>query len=201
MSPLGIGSTLFSLLSSGSSSQSTASTSTATRAANSDFSSSLSLRMASMQAQSVNSLIGSVFSNSNATTGNFDFFTGTQSGSNDLLSQLGQSSTTAGLSASGRNLSLTDPESAYKMMSLINSQDSTYKAQFAELSEMEKAVAGMQQAGQTLGTTDVTMSNEAITAKLQEFAGKYNDWVNRFDGSVKANGVLAGTQAAEISLY
>jgi hypothetical protein len=205
MSPLGIGSTLFSLLSSGSASQSAASTGTtsssATRTAASDFSSSLSLRMASMQAQSVNSLIGSVFNNSNATAGNFDFLSGTQSSSNDLLSQLGLSSTTSGLSATGRNLMLTDPESAYKMMSLINSQDNTYKAQFAELSEMEKAVAGMQQAGQTLATTDASMSNEAITSKLQEFASKYNDWVNRFDGSVKANGVLAGTQAAEISLY
>ena len=204
MSPLGIGSTLFSLLSSGSSTQSTASNSTASGTASgasaSDFSSSLSLRMASIQAQSVNSLIGSVFNTGNATTGNFDFLTGTQSSSNDLLSQLGQSSTTSGLSATGRNLLLTDPESAYKMMSLINTQDTTYKAQFAELSDMEKAVAGMQQAGQTLATTDATMSNEAITAKLQEFANKYNDWVTRFDGSVKTGGVLAGTQAAEVSL-
>ena len=36
---------------------------------------------------------------------------------------------------------------------------------------------------------------------MQAFAGKYNEWINRFDSSVKGDGVLAGTQAAEISLY
>ncbi|MBV5336915.1 MAG: flagellar filament capping protein FliD, partial [Deltaproteobacteria bacterium] len=53
----------------------------------------------------------------------------------------------------------------------------------------------------TLAEVDPTMSNEAITTRLQEFANKYNEWSTRFEGTVQTGGVLAGTQAAEISLY
>lgn len=203
MSTLGIGSTLLSLFNTGSSTQSVAQQSNLKTASSSDFSSSLAVQMASMRAQTVNSLIGSVFSDSNTTTSSpFDFLTGTQSGSTDPLSQLGQSTATQGLSATGRNLSLFDPQSAYSMMSVINSQDAIYKAQYSELSEMKTAVSGMQQEGLTLAAgTDATMTNEAITTQLQEFASKYNEWSTRFEGSVKSGGVLAGTQAAEISLY
>ncbi|MFZ4538292.1 flagellar filament capping protein FliD [Propionivibrio sp.] len=207
MSPIGIASSLFGLLqssSTGSASQSsqTGTMNTAT-AVSGDFSSSLTLRMAALKAQSVNSLLGSVFDDGKASS-SLDFLTGagsTQSGSTDPLSMLGLSTTTQGLSPTGRNLSLFNPESAYGMMSVINSKDVTYKAQFSELSEMKTAVAGMQQAGQTLGSVSGSMGNAAITAQLQEFAGKYNDWIKRFDGTVKSDGVLAGTQAAEISLY
>jgi hypothetical protein len=158
-----------------------------------DFSSSLALRMATLQAQSVTSLIGSVFSGG-STSSAFDFLngmTGTQS----------DSTAHQGLSATGRNLSLFDPESAYTMMSVINNNDVTYKAQFSELSEMKTAVATMQQAGQTLGSVNESMDNEAIKSQLQAFAVKYNEWINRFDGTVKSGGLLDGTQAAEISLY
>ena len=86
-------------------------------------------------------------------------------------------------------------------MSVINTKDVTYKAQFSELSEMGTLVSGMQQAGQALGGVSALMDNEAIESQLQAFAAKYNDWVTRFDGTVKNNGLLAGTQAAEISLY
>ena len=198
MSPLGIASTLFGLFQSGQSSNATKTDSS--RPDNDDFSSSLAVRMASLQAQSVNTLLGSVLGDSSNT---FDFLTGTsgkQSSSSDLMTLLGVN-TSSGLSASGRNLSLFDPESGYQMMSAINSKDVTYKAQFAELSEMKTAVAGMQQAGQTLGGLSESLDNAAIKTSLQTFANKYNDWIKRFDGTVKSDGVLAGTQAAEISLY
>lgn len=198
MSPLGIASTLFGLFQSG---QTGTTTKTASSSSDSgDFSSSLAVRMASLQAQSVNTLIGSVLGGSKASN-TFDFLTGTsakQSASSDLMSLLGVN---AGLSASGRNLSLFDPESGYRMMSDINSKDVSYKAQFAELSEMKTAVAGMQQASQTLGSVNEALDNAAIKTQLQTFADKYNDWIKRFDGTVKSDGVLAGTQAAEISLY
>ena len=107
-----------------------------------------------------------------------------------------------GLSATGRNLSLFDPESAFSMMSRINSLDVTYKAQFSELSEMKTAVSEMKEAGQTLGdAVDSTSENAAITSQLQTFVSKYNEWVAGFEATVKSDGVLAGTQAAEISLY
>ncbi len=207
MSPLGIASTLYSLyktVSGDSANKSMPAISNQTaQSGYGDFSSSLAVRMASFQAQSVNTLLDSVFSGSKASN-SFDIFTGTsgsKTNASDSLSFLGLSNNTQGLSASGRNLSLFDPESAYKMMSVINNKDVTYKAQFSEMSEMKSAVAAMQQAGQTLAGNGVSTDNEAIKAQLQAFATKYNDWINRFDPTVKSGGVLAGTQAAEISLY
>ncbi len=207
MSPLGIASTLFSLFNTvngDSASKATPATSSLNGSSESgDFSSSLAVRMASFQAQSVNTLLNSV-SSSGKSINAFDALTGTSSTQNktsDPLSFLGLSNSPLGLSASGRNLSLFDPESAYKMMSVINNKDVTYKAQFSEMSEMKTAVATMQQAGQTLAGNSTSTDNESIKAQLQTFATKYNDWINRFDPTVKSGGVLAGTQAAEISLY
>ena len=213
MSPFGIASTLFSLLPTSDTSRATQPSQTKA-ASGTDFSSSLTLRMAALQAQSVNLLIGSTNA-SDKTSSGLDFLMGVNNPSNntsnnasssstDPFSLLGISTSTTGassLSASGRNLSLFNPESAYSMMSIINSDDVTYKAQFSELSDMKTAVASMQQAGQTLGTIGGSLDNEAIKSRLQDFVGKYNDWIKRFDGTVKSGGVLAGTQAAEVSLY
>ena len=207
MSPITIASTLFSLAQSigiGSSSQSnkTETGRSATRPSE-DFSSSLELRMAALQAQSVNSLLGSVFNGGKASS-SLDFLTNankTASATSDPLSLIGFSTSTRGLSPGGRNLSLFDPESAYRMMSVINNKDVTYKAQFSELSDMKTNVSIMQQAGQALGKVSESMDNEAIKTELQTFAGKYNEWIKRFDSTVKSDGLLAGTQAAEISLY
>lgn len=104
-----------------------------------------------------------------------------------------------GLSASGRNLSLFDPESGYRMMSEINWRDVNYKAQFAEMSAMKEGVAALRQAAASLGGVDA--SADAIKARLQDFVRQYNDWVGRFEGTTQAGGVLAGTQAAEVSLH
>ena len=88
------------------------------------------------------------------------------------------------------------------MMSHINSLDATYKAQFSELSEMKKAVSEMKEAGRALGdTVDAASENTAIANQLQTFVTTYNEWVAEFEATVKGDGVLAGTQAAEISLY
>ena len=197
MSPIGIASTLFSLFQSvkGSSTSTEQSTSRSNSASNSsDFSSSLALRMATLQAQSANALTGAAANGTNAASG-LDFL---------INSKLGlQSGATGipGLSVSGRNMSLFDPESAYKMMTNINNKDVIYKAQFSEMSDMKSAVASLEQAGKALGGVNQSFDNEAIKTQLQAFAGKYNEWVNRFDSTVKGGGVLAGTQAAEISLY
>ena len=206
MSPFTIASTIFSLAKSfgiGNTSQSnnTETVRSGTKASE-DFSSSLELRMAALQAQSV-TLLGSVF-NGGKTSSSLDFLTGTNnktSGSSDPFSLPGSSMSAQGLSTSGRNVSLFDPESAYRMMSVINNKDVTYKAQFSELSAMKTNVSIMQQAGQTLGKVSGSMDNEAIKTELQAFAGQYNEWIKRFDGTVKTDGLLAGTQAAEISLY
>ena len=196
MSPLGIASTLFSLVQSSQSdsTQSTQTTKNADSASNdSDFSSSLAVRMATLQAQSINMLIGSS-SSGNTASSSLDFLTNSSHGMQS------SSSAIPGLSAGGRNLSLFDPESAYTMMTNINNKDVTYKAQFSEMSDMKTAVASMQQAGNTLSNVSESFDSEAIKTQLQAFAGKYNEWINRFDNTVKSGGVLAGTQAAEVSL-
>lgn len=170
---------------------------------NEDFSSSLALRLATLQAQSANVLINS------ASTGNQESILGLLNGlrseptaSVNALSQYGTTAVQVkSLSASGRNLALSDPESAYKMMTVINSDDVTYKAQFAELSDMKTALADMQRIGSSLGSITDSLDGATVTSRLQDFVGKYNDWINRFEGSVTSGGVLTGTQAAEVSLH
>lgn len=203
MSPFSIASTLFSLFNALPSSTATPATASSgvTTGNATDFSSAL--RVASIKAQSVNDLLGSVSGSGNSSS-SLDFLTGgraSTTGASDPLSQLGLATTTQGISASGRKLSLFDPEAAYKMMSLINNKDVSYKAQYSELSAMDSAVAGMQKAGEALGTTSIGMDGASIKAKLQLFADNYNGWIKRFEPTVQNNGVLAGTQAAEVSLH
>lgn len=214
MSPLGIASTVFNLISAVSSGSSSSSQSTQSRSSasqESDFSASLALRMASLQGDSIKPLLGDAFGSGKGGS-SFDFLMGgigQQSGANDPLSMFGLagnnskfgSQLSSQLSSMGRNLSLFDPESAYRMMTSINNGDATYKAQFAELTEMKGEVLEMQQAGQALGSGLAQLDNEGIKAQLQAFAAKYNEWVGRFDNTVKSGGLLAGTQAAEVSLY
>lgn len=108
--------------------------------------------------------------------------------------------TTTGLAA-GRNMSLADPESAYRMMSLINSKHVLYKAQYSELSQMGKFVAGMKEAGQSLGKITTETDNESIKSALQDFIAQYNDWIKRFRTDLQDGGLLDQMQAAEISQY
>jgi len=190
-SALGIASSLFELLQSSSSKTSSSATGLAD---GTDFSTSLKLRLAELQANSVNSITSSAVGSSSGSSP-FDFLIGRDGTTTPAA-------TIPGLSPTGRNLSLFDPESAFSMMSRINSLDVTYKAQFSELSEMKAAVSEMKEAGQSLGdAVDSTSENAAITSQLQTFVGKYNEWVAEFEATVKSDGVLAGTQAAEISLY
>lgn len=160
---------------------------------NNDFSSSLAVRVATLQAQSISLLIGS-------TRGD-----GTKGSNLDFLSNLNDttsgSAKTKDLFSNGRNISLFDPESAYRMMTNINTKDITYKAQYSELSEMQQGIAAMQQAGQSLGSITGSTENDVIKGQLQAFADKYNAWIGRFGSTVRSGGLLAGTQAAEISLY
>jgi hypothetical protein len=189
MSPLGIAGTAFSLLSAlGGASSS--------RSGDTDFASALNLRLASQRSQSFDALLGSLSGKGEGAAGLFGGTAG------DVLSMLGGTGKDGGLSLAGRNLSLFDPESAYRMMTDINGRDATYKAQFAELSEMRSALAGMRQAGETLaaGVADPAADEAAVLAGINSFVDAYNAWVERFAGTVQSGGLLAGTQAAEVSL-
>lgn len=118
-----------------------------------------------------------------------------------LLSLAQDSGTRKGLMFAGRNMSLPDPESAYKMMTLINNKDILYKAQFSELSQMKTRVAQMQDAGQNLGRITEATGNGSIKSSLQGFVDQYNNWVQRFNPDIQADGLLAGTRAAQVSRY
>ncbi len=203
MSPLGIASTAFSLFSAFGAGSAGSASSAAGRG---DFAASLALRMAEQRSQSFDALLGTM--SGKGLAGGLESLYGGFSapgGSGDALAALGLAGRGQGLSAFGRNLSLFDPESAYRMMSDINNRDVTYKAQFSELSEMKAAVDEMRRAGEALAAKmadPATVADDvALAAELQSFVARYNDWIGRFEGTVKAGGLLAGTQAAEISLY
>ncbi len=119
----------------------------------------------------------------------------------DALSLLPAQGHPKGLSASGRNPALFDPESAYKMMSVINNREVLYQAQFAEMSEIKSQVATLQTAAQSLNGVSITTPDSDIQKQLQNFTAQYNQWVERFNPDVQQGGLLAGTQAAQVSLY
>ena len=162
----------------------------------------LSHSIASFQSQ----VLGSLFGSSSAEKGG-DLFSVLLSQKSDLhkaetdIIALLKPGSAKGLSPTGRNLSLFDPESAYKMMSVINNRDVLYKAQFSEMSEIKSHVADMQGAAQSLSSIAVTTPNSGIQTQLQNFTEQYNNWVQRFNPDVQPGGLLAGTQAAQVSLY
>jgi len=164
----------------------------------------LSLSIANFQAQSLNWI-----TNSASDTHGDDIWaimsqllgSNSNSASTDPLAWLNDSSSVKGLSPTGRNMALFDPESAYTMMSVINNRDVSYKAQFSELSQMQSYVAQMQDAGQSLGSIALSTGNDGIRSQLQGFVDQYNGWIQRFDADMQQGGLLAGTQAAQVSVY
>ena len=100
-----------------------------------DFSSALKLQMASIQSQTVGSLVSSTLG-SGKVSGGTSFAdilgAGKTAGTSSLdamLAGAASMSGTNGVSAVGRNMALFDPESAYRMMTDINAMSVTYKAE------------------------------------------------------------------------
>jgi len=168
-------------------------------------STSISLELATFRSQALGSLFNANAANDRdalwAAVSRQSGLGDANSAESDPLSMPAAAGGIKGLSPSGRNLALFNPESAYKMMSVIKGNDASYKAQFSELSQMKAAVAQMQEAGQTLGGIDASASNQSIAARLQNFVARYNDWVERFGPDMQAGGVLADTQAAQVSRH
>ncbi len=98
-------------------------------------------------------------------------------------------------------MALSDPESAYKMMTVINKDDVSYKAQFSELSQMKSYVFQMKDAGQSLGSIALSTGNDSIKSQLHGFAGEYNSWIQRFNPDIQQGGLLADTQVARASQF
>lgn len=163
---------------------------------------SLTLSLANFRSQTLSSLISSSAAGKGDARWSAVFKSvSADDASASPLSMPDRSSDTKGLAPTGRNLGLFDPESAYRMMSVINNNDVSYKAQFSELSQMQSYVSQMQAAGQDLGAISAATSNEGVSSQLKNFVSEYNAWVERFTPDVQRGGLLSGTQAAQISRY
>lgn len=159
------------------------------QAAGSDFLATLKLRLADFESQTVGTLVSAA----SALDGS--------RGASSLDALLGNAGATGHLSATGRNTSLFDPESAYRMMTAINNKEVTYKAELSEMGDMKSYVSALQQEGAKLGTVDAATANTDIQGRFQAFVEAYNGWIRRFDDELKSGGLLAGTQAATVSQW
>lgn len=162
------------------------------------FQSSLTLRIAEIRSQTFGTLLATASGGDEKEGASaFDALLNTT----DNTGGTGAIDPATGLSASGRNTSLFDPESAYKMMTTINSKDVTYKAEYVEMKDMESYLDALQQEGQKLKDVDAASSSGDIKARLQAFADAYNGWIDRFDEELAPGGLLADTQAAQVSQW
>ena len=172
-----------------------------------DFSSALKLQMASMQSQTVGSLVSSALGSGKVSGGaNFADILGAgkTAGTSSLDAMLGGAASmsgTNGVSAAGRNMALFDPESAYRMMTDINAWAVAYKAEASEMGDMKSYISTLQQEAIKLGSTDVSTGGEEIRGRVQAFANAYNGWMQRFGSELQDGGMLAGTQAARVSQW
>lgn len=165
------------------------------------FAASLKLQVAQMKSTTFETLLASSQDTDDASGGTaFDFLLGTGS-SSDALGAMPGGSAASGVSASGRNMSLFDPESAYTMMTTINAKDVNYKAEFAEMSDMASYLEAMRKNGLDLGGISAETAPGDIVSRLQSFADAYNGWIQRFDQDLEPGGVLSGTQAAQVSQW
>ena len=172
-----------------------------------DFSSALKLQIANIEAQTVGSLV-SFGLGSNKVPGVTNFAdilgAGKTTGTSSLEAMLSSAASvngTNGVSATGRNMALFDPESAYKMMTTINAKAITYKAEASEMGDMKSAVSTLQQEAVKLGSIDASSSGEEVRSRVQAFADAYNGWMQRFSSELQDGGLLAGTQAAKVSQW
>lgn len=121
--------------------------------------------------------------------------------STDPLSLIAPTGSIKGPSPTGRNMALFDPESAYRMMTVINNKEVCYKAQISELSQMEARIFQMRDAGRNLSNVTLSTGNDSIRSQLQSFVSEYNNWIQRFNPDVQQGGMLADTQAARASRF
>jgi hypothetical protein len=164
----------------------------ASAATGGDFLATLKERLVDFKAQTLGTLMSAVASGGAG---------GGLGHSNALDALLGNAGSQAGLSATGRNNALFDPESGYRMMSEINRRDVSYRAEFAEMTDLGAYVTTMHQAAGQLGTVDGASTSTDIRSRLNDFVATYNGWIDRFDEVLANGGLLAGTHAATVSQW
>jgi hypothetical protein len=125
--------------------------------------------------------------------------TNTQSAGNTSASTA--ISSIAGLSPTGRNLALPDPESAYRMMSHINQLAVQYPAQSSRLSTMQEGVSQLTKPADRLASLSPTADLATVQQSLQALVDQYNQWRFDFNADLQDPELLAGTQAAQVARY
>lgn len=175
----------------------------ASAAAGSDFLAQLQERLADFKSQALGTLISTAMSDAGGRgVSDFAALLGAgQSASNPVAALLAQAGAAGTLPASGRNMALFDPESGYRMMSEINRRDISYRAEFAEMTDMAAYVQSMQQEAAKLGSIDDATAGAEIRSRLNGFVAAYNGWIDRFDEVLADGGLLAGTHAATVSQW
>ncbi|HEX6735559.1 MAG TPA: flagellar filament capping protein FliD [Azonexus sp.] len=172
-------------------------------AAGGDFLAQLQARVADFKSQALGTLISTAM-NDNGGHGVSDFAAllgAGHSAGNPVAALLADSGAAGALPAAGYNTTLFDPQSAYRMMTEINRRDVSYRAEFAEMTDLGAYVTTMQQAAQPLAGIDATTPPAEIRQRLQDFVATYNGWIDRFDEELAAGGLLAGTHAATASQW
>lgn len=167
--------------------------------ANSNF--NIALSLATFKAQTLGLLLGRPGQGADSAVGNSSF--------SDLLAAQNAATpaSSAGLGSAGavpaaRATALADPAAAFAMMSRINGAEVDYKAQFAELSAMQAELAEVRtDAASLLGGITPESDSAAVKSALQGFVTEYNEWVQRFDADMQSGGILANTQAAQVSRF
>jgi hypothetical protein len=190
--------------------------SSSSQPANTTMKSALTLRLAEIKSQAFGMLLSSRLDNKDDDySANFDALFGIDNGNGTSASSSANVSNSDqvyaslmaspvmenGLTATGRNPALFDPESAYQMMTNINARDVIYKAEFVTMQDMKSYLTAMQDVGEALGGTTASTDNAAIHERLQGFADAYNGWIDHFDEDLQANGLLSGTQAAQVAQW
>ncbi len=126
----------------------------------------------------------------------------THQANSDLASNtVNATNSVAGLSPTGRNPALADPESAYQMMSVINFSNAAFQAQHAELADMAQGVRQLGQSAAQLTAIDAATPLNAMQNKLQTFADQYNSWRLEFDAALQDPNQLGNTQAAQLARH
>jgi hypothetical protein len=159
-----------------------------------DFSGELRLRVAEFQAQQMSGLLNTP--SAHGSSNSLDLLTGFI---DDYFA--GQGGSLASPDRVGRNPALFDPESAYQMMTEINTREVRYQAEYSEMTDMQAFLDRMQQGSLSLGDITGDMSEQEIVQRIQSFAENYNQWIDRFDDELNPGGLLSGTQAAQVSQW
>ena len=163
-----------------------------------DFSATFRLQVAALKSQSLQILASSTQATASTnTTSALDTLGGAT-----LAAPTQQSSpmTIPGMSATGRITSLHDPESAYRMMSIINQAEATYTGQRNSLTQMRDMLRELRQEAHALvkEAKNPESDVQTLSTALGQFKEAYNTWISTFSNDLANGGVLHGNQAATV---